>query len=42
MMGYGYGDMMGGFGALGAITWLVVTIDLVLLGVWLWKKISNK
>lgn len=42
MMGYGYGGMMGGggFGALGFITWLVVMADLILLGVWLWKKIK--
>lgn len=38
MMGYGYGDMMGGFGTFGFITWFVVTVDLVLLGIWLWKK----
>ena len=39
---YGYGGMMGGAGVLGFITWLVVIADLVLLGIWLWKKISNK
>ncbi len=42
MMNYGYGSMMGGFGSLGFITWLVVTIDLILLGVWLWQQISKK
>ena len=42
MMGYGYGGMMGGYGTFGFITWLVVIIDLVLLGIWLWKNISNK
>jgi uncharacterized membrane protein len=44
MMGY-YGSgwsMMGGMGFLGVITWLVVIADLVLLGIWLWKKISSK
>lgn len=43
MMGYyggGWGGMMGGAGVLGFITWLVVLVDLVLLGVWLWKKIK--
>jgi hypothetical protein len=33
--------MMGGFGTLGFITWLVVIVDLVLLGIWLWKKVSQ-
>jgi len=44
MMGYGYGSgsMMGGLAGFGAITWLVVTIDLVLLGIWLWQQISKK
>ena len=42
MMGYGYWGGMGGFGTLGFITWLVVFVDAVLLGIWLWKKISNK
>ena len=36
----GWGMMGGGMGLLGLITWLVVIIDLVLLGVWLWKKIK--
>ena len=38
-----YGDwgLMGGMGTLGAATWLVVFIDLVLLGVWLWKQIQR-
>ncbi len=36
--------MMGfmGMSFLGFITWLVVLVDLVLVGVWLWKKISGK
>lgn len=33
--------MMGGAGYLGAITWLVVFVDLVLVGVWLWKQIKK-
>lgn len=41
MMGYGYWNMMGGFGALGLITWLIVLFDLMLLGIWLWKKINQ-
>ena len=42
-MGYGndWGVMGGGWGAFGIITWLVVVIDLILLGVWLWKKINK-
>ena len=42
MMGYGnYGSMMGGFG-LGYIYSIVFLIDLILLGVWLWKQINKK
>ncbi len=44
MMGYGYnygGMMGGGWTGLGIITWLALTIDLVLLGVWLWKQIKK-
>ncbi len=40
-MMYGYGSMMGGAGAFGLLTWLVIFIDLVLVGVWLWKQISK-
>lgn len=36
--GYGYGSMMGG---LGLIAWIVVIIDLVLLGIWLYKQINK-
>jgi cytoskeletal protein RodZ len=39
MMGYGGFGMMGLFGPL---TWLVVFIDLVLVGIWLWQQISKK
>lgn len=42
MMGYGYGGIMGEFAAFGAITWIVVTIDLIFLGIWLWKQILKK
>lgn len=45
MMGWGYPTMMGNSGALngylGIITWAVVLIDLILLGVWLFKKIQK-
>jgi hypothetical protein len=43
--GYGYGSMMNGFGwgfgLVGFLFWLVVFIDLVLFGIFLWKKISK-
>lgn len=38
-MGYG---MMGGMGFFGIITWLVLIVDLVLVGIWLWKQIGKK
>jgi len=43
-MMYEYGDwgMMGGMGYFGAITWLVLLIDLILLGIYLWQKINKK
>ena len=42
-MGYDGGwGMMGGGGLFGIITWLVIVVDLILLGVWLWKKIQEK
>ncbi len=41
-MGYEYGGMMGGgFGTIAVIAWIAVTVDLVLLGIWLWKQISK-
>ena len=45
MMGGGYGNMMSGFGAyafFGFLISLVIIIDLVLLGIWLWKEIEKK
>jgi len=41
MMGYGYGysGMMGG--GFGAIIAIVVMIDLILLGIWLYKQINK-
>lgn len=52
-MMYGYNNvdfnsMMGinnnsiGFGIWGLILYLIVITDLILLGVWLWKKINEK
>lgn len=45
MMGYGgWGNMMGGWGGWGtlaALFWLVVLVDLILVGVWLWKQIRG-
>lgn len=46
-MMYGWGDMMnwgglGVFGILGSLVWLVILVDLVLLGVWLWKQIQKR
>ncbi len=44
MMGYwGYQGMMSsGFGVLMVILWLVILIDLILLGIWLWKQINRR
>lgn len=49
MMGnWGYGNMMGwgpsaGSGWwLGSIFWIVILVDLILVGVWLWKEIQKK
>lgn len=39
MMGYGYG--LAGSG-LGVITWFVVMMDLILVGMWLWQQITKK
>lgn len=33
--------MMGGAG-LGSLIWLVVLVDLVLVGIWLWKQIKSR
>lgn len=42
MMGYGGGwGMMEGATGLGIIAWVAVIVDLVLLGVWLWKQIQK-
>ena len=43
MMGYegGWG-MMGGAGLWGGIAWLVILVDLILVGIWLWQHTSRK
>jgi len=45
-MGYGnwggYNMMSSGFGILVIIFWLVILVDLILLGVWLWKQIQKR
>lgn len=43
--GYEYGGMMGfggGSSLICGLICLVVLVDLILLGVWLWKKIGEK
>ena len=43
MSGSNWGhDMMGGYGLVGAILWVVILVDLVLLGVWLYKQIQKR
>lgn len=44
--GYGYQNMMNsafgwGFGIVGFLFWIVIFVDLILLGVFLWKKIKK-
>lgn len=43
MFGYGYnfGGMMGGWGWFGGLVCLVVLVDLILVGIWLWKQINK-
>lgn len=42
-MNWGYNMMNNGaFGIMGIIFWLVILIDLILLGIWLWKQIERK
>lgn len=48
MWGLGYGEMMNWgsgfavFGIIAAIFWLVLLIDAILLGIWLWKQIQKR
>ncbi|MDO8579406.1 MAG: hypothetical protein Q7R72_00860 [bacterium] len=37
----GFNSMMGGVGGYGLITWIVVFVDLVLVGIWLWQNITK-
>ncbi|TSC85638.1 MAG: hypothetical protein G01um10148_1024 [Parcubacteria group bacterium Gr01-1014_8] len=37
----GYG-MMGGAGIFGSLFVIIVLVDLVLVGIWLWQQISKK
>lgn len=40
-MMYGNWGAWGGVSVIGTVTWLVIVIDLVLLGLWLWKQIKK-
>lgn len=42
MMDFGWGHMGGGMGIFAVLVWLVLLVDLVLVGIWLFQKISNK
>lgn len=49
MMGYwgggqmmGFGGAAGWWGSLFIIFWVVALIDLILLGMWLWKQLQKK
>ncbi|MBI4066551.1 hypothetical protein HY411_02435 [Candidatus Gottesmanbacteria bacterium] len=46
MMGWNYGGGMmgatGGWGLLGPLFAVVLLVDLVLLGLWLWKQLNKK
>ncbi len=44
-MGWQYGNMMGlgsGVFAWGQVIFIIVLVDLILLGVWLWRQITKK
>lgn len=41
-MNYGYGSMMGGIGSFGFLVGIIILVDLVLAGIWLWQQISKK
>lgn len=40
--GYGQDETMGGMGVWGILIGLVLLVDLVLLGFWLWKQLQKK
>lgn len=39
--GYGAGGNAQNFGLIGSLFWIVMLVDLVLLGFWLWKQIQK-
>jgi len=41
-MMWGYQNMMGGLGVIATIFWIVILVDLILLGFWLWKQLQKK
>lgn len=43
MMNWGYGSMMGsGWEVVGLLFWIILFIDAILLGIWLWQQIQGK
>lgn len=38
----GHGSMMGSTGVWAALLWIVLFVDLVLVGVWLWQQVTKK
>lgn len=40
MMGSAYGGW-GAFGLIGSLFWIILFIDAILLGIWLWKQINK-
>lgn len=40
--GWNYENMMDGFAFFGGLVWIVVLVDLALLGIWLWQQIQKK
>jgi len=41
-MMWGYGMRGDYIGVLGTFFWIVILIDLILLGLWLWKQLQKK
>lgn len=41
-MMYGYTSVIGGCGILGNLIWTIIFIDLLLVGIILWRKILSK
>ncbi len=39
---FDHGSMMGSTGVWGVLLWLVLFIDLLLIGIWLWQHITKK